>query len=174
MKNQLRREALEKRKTFNCADLSSKIIKNLFFTEEYKKSRNIICYYPLNYEVNTLVCFKDKSKNFFLPRVKENFLEICPYGNLRKGSFGILEPTTPAEHDFSIFDAVIIPACAADREGYRLGYGKGYYDRFLLNLSSDCKKIILVYSQLLYDSIFPEKYDVKADMVISDKEILRI
>lgn len=172
MKNKLRTIALEKRKLINSYTLSIKIIDNLISTNEYKTSKNIIAYYPLKYEIDTKICFLDKTKNWFLPRVNDNILDICPFSQLQRGSFGIMEPNTNALLDYSIIDMIIIPACACDKNGYRLGYGKGYYDRFLPLLSSSCKKIVLTFSELLFDNIYPDKYDVKSDIIITEKEII--
>ena len=172
MKNLIRKEVLEKRKNLNYSGLSIKIIKNLINTKEYKQSKNIICYYPLKYEVDTSYCINDNDKNIFLPRVNGNFLDICDCSNLKKGCFGIYEPQTEAIKDYSKIDMIIIPCLAADRKGYRIGYGKGYYDRFLPTLPLNCKKVILVYSDFLYDNIFPENHDIQSDMIISEKEII--
>ena len=116
----------------------------------------------------------DKSKKIYLPRVKGNSMEICPMGKMRSGCYGIMEPQTEAVNDYSESDIVIIPACAADEKGFRLGYGKGFYDRFLPLLPKTCIKIVLVYSCLLFESVFPDKYDVKADIIVSDERILKI
>ncbi len=176
MKNILRQKSLELRKTLNTEDLSKKIIKNLISIDEYKKSTNILCYYPIKNEVNTLELFLNKEKKWFLPRVKNDELEVCLYNEkkLAKGSYGIMEPQNSPITKLDIIDTVIIPAVAADRNGYRLGWGKGYYDRFLSELDVSCKRIVLVYSALLYDNVFPQYHDEKCHIIVSDKEILRI
>ena len=101
-------------------------------------------------------------------------MEICPCDDLCRGSFGILEPQTKPITDYSFIDMVIIPACAADKNGYRLGYGKGYYDRFLPLLPITCKKVILIFSDLLYETVYPENYDVKADMIVTENIIYKL
>lgn len=175
MKNQLRKISIQKRKELDINFLSEKVINNLFSLDEYKNSKNILCYYPLKYEIQTQKCLEDTRKSWYLPRVNGENLEICAYEkkSLHCGNFNILEPSNKKIDDLKIIDLVIIPAVAADKNGYRIGYGKGYYDRFLPKLSSDCKKIILVYSECLYDSICPDRYDVMADIIVTDKEILR-
>ena len=173
-KNELRKFALEKRKTLDRKALSEKAVKNLMSLKEYRESRNIICYYPLKYELDTRLLFEDNTKNRHLPKVKGDNLNICPFGVLKPGSFGILEPDTQPLKDYSNIDMIIIPACAADRKGFRLGYGKGYYDRFLSILPLQCKKVIIVYSELLFETVFPDKYDFKCGMIVTDKDILQI
>ena len=173
-KNELRLFALETRKTFDCKYQGTNIIKNLVSMPEYRKSKNIICYYPLKYEIDTKICFEDVDKNWYLPKVSGNILEICTFGKLKKGSFGIYEPQTAPIKNYSKINMIIIPACAADKKGYRLGYGKGYYDRFLPGLPKECKKVVLIYSNLLFESVYPDEFDIKSDIIVTDKEILRI
>ena len=176
MKNQIRKNSLAKRKFFPVEELSKKIIENLYALEEYKKSQNILCYYPLKYEVQTQECFNDSSKNWFLPRVNKSDLEVCPYcsDNIQKGSFGILEPLTEKIDSIEFIDLVIIPAVAVDINGYRIGYGKGFYDRFLSSFKSPVIKIVLEYSDLVYTNIYPDNYDVKVDIIVTEKEIFKI
>lgn len=176
MKNTLRKSSLEKRKNIDFDKVSKNILANLFSMKEYKAAKNVLCYYPLKNEVSTLICLEDSSKNWYLPRVYNMDLQICPYdkNNMRVGSFKIWEPQNNQIDDFSNFDMVIVPAVAADFNGYRLGYGKGYYDRFLPKLPKTCLKVIILPSELLYESVFPEDYDVPVDIVVTDNKIFKI
>ena len=174
MKHELRKFAIAKRKTLNCSLLSEKILEKLFSLDEYKNSKNIICYYPLKYEVDIKNCLCEKNKCIYLPRINGNLLEICPCENLCKGSFGIIEPQCKKINDYSDIDMIIIPACAADKNGYRLGYGKGYYDRFLKQLPTNCTKVTVLYSQLLFETVYPESFDYKVDIIVTDKEVIRV
>lgn len=176
MKNQLRKRALELRKTLPTTVLSEKIIKKIFLIPEYSQCKNILSYYPLKYEVNTKDLFNDKTKNWFLPRVNGDNIDICSYveTSLQTGKFNIQEPQTEVINDLKPVDMIIIPAVAADRNGYRLGWGKGYYDRFLSSLGHNPCKVVLVFSNLLFDTVYPENHDEKSDIIITDEEILRI
>ena len=176
MKNELREKAIEIRKRLNTEELSKKILQNLVCLEEYKRSKNIICYYPLPKEVNTIPLLNDTSKNWYLPRVNGSKLEICKYnkGELTCGSFNIQEPIGQKLDDLTNIDMIIVPAIAADKNGYRLGWGKGYYDRFLSSFVNKHKTIVLVYSELVFDTVYPQNHDVKCSILISDKEIFRI
>ena len=173
LKNNLRKIALEKRKLLDCNKLSNKIMQNLTSLPKYKESKHIISYSPLKYEVDTRYCNQDKTKDIYLPRVNGDNLDICPCSDLCKGSFGILEPQSSAIIDYSYIDMVLIPACAVDKNGYRLGYGKGFYDRFLPLLPANCLKVVLIFSELLFDTVYPDKYDVKSDIIITEKEIIK-
>ncbi len=175
MKNILRSKALEIRKNIDINFCSEKITEKLFSLDEYKRCKNILCYYPLKNEVSTFNCLLNTDKNWFLPRVNGEELEICPYDKdkIQKGSFSIIEPQTEKIESFDIIDMVIIPAVACDINGYRIGYGKGYYDRLLINMPK-VVKVVLIPDACLFDNICPEKYDVKADIIITEKEVLRL
>ena len=176
MKNNLRKIAKEKRKQIFCSAFDLKIKQNLFDLEEYKKAKNIMCYYSFGSEVSTLEFFSDKTKNWYLPRIDCDDLLVCPYieNEFLENKYKILEPKTIPIVDLSIVDMVIIPALCADKNGYRVGYGKGYYDRFLKKLSKSCKKVILVYSDLLFDTVYPEFHDEKADYIVTELNILNL
>ena len=89
---------------------------------------------------------------------------------LIKNKFGIYEPidgypNTPNEHDI-----VIIPALAADKTFNRVGYGGGFYDKYLRDIQ--CLKIILIPDVLLEKNIPHETHDIKSDMIITENQIL--
>ena len=176
MKNIIRKFAKEKRKELDCVKLSSQIKTNLMYFDLYKKSKNVMCYYSFGSEVFTRDFFDDKSKNWYLPRMEENGLAVCPYepDKMMKNEYSVTEPQTPAIEDCNILDMIIIPAVCADRNGYRIGYGKGCYDRFLKSLNCNPVKVILTFSDLFYDTVYPDIYDEKADYIISEKEIYKV
>ena len=77
--------------------------------------------------------------------------------------FKTLEPDSePVKKD--LIDLVIVPALAVDKNNYRLGYGGGFYDRFLANIKA--KKVVCIPKELVVETIYPESYDVKIDSVI--------
>ena len=115
-------------------------------------------------------------KTWYLPRVNGEILDICKYNKneLKKGSFNITEPTTENIDDYNIIDMVIAPAIAVDKSGYRLGYGKGYYDRLFNHLKKDCIKVFVTYEELLVDTIYPQSYDIQCDYIVTEKKIYKI
>ena len=174
-KTEIRNRAKKLRKTLNHRELSKKIHENLFSLPEWINSSNIFCYYSVNDEVITTDLFLRKEKKWFLPRISDKNLLVCPYNNCRliPNKYNIPEPDTGAV-DSSKIDMVIIPALAADKNGNRIGYGGGYYDRFLSSLPQKTIKVLLLYSDLILENIIPDEFDIKCDIIVTDKEIYKI
>lgn len=86
------------------------------------------------------------------------------------GYLGIMEPTTDAEEILpSQVDLAIIPGVAFDRQGNRLGHGKGFYDRLLPEL--DCPRIGVAYDGQIYDCLQTDVWDQKMDFVITPSNV---
>ena len=169
MKNKLRNFAKTKRKKIDTEKISVFIAQNIRKSEIFKKSKNILIFYPKQYELNLLSLTENRGKNWFLPRCRGNELEVCPYSpgdELKMSCFKVLEPICESVHA-QIADLVITPALGADLKKHRLGYGKGYYDRFFEK--SKAVKILAVPNCLIFESVFPEEYDIACDFVVSEK-----
>ena len=172
----LRKHFLEKRDAIS-ADLreisSTKIYNHLKQSEPYKHSQNISCYFPIGSEVNTHSIMLDilsNGKNLLLPTVVDNDLEfriVTDIKKLEKGHFDIMEPRDDCKKSEEI-DCVIVPTVAISKSGTRLGYGHGYYDKFLADKS--VTKIALTYSKQIVKSIPSSDYDIKMDWVVSESE----
>lgn len=164
-KQQLRIWAKEERKKLNIELLSKELVKKLQSTTEYKQAINIMFFYPLKNEINLLELLNDITKNFYLPRIDGENLLCCPFkkgDKLCESCFKTKEPLS--EPTSNSIDLVIVPALAVDKNNYRLGYGGGYYDRFLAG--KDIFKIICIPKELLIENIYPEKFDIPVDKVI--------
>jgi 5-formyltetrahydrofolate cyclo-ligase len=133
---------LNKLKEVDRAKKSLLIKEKLFETSEFKKAKIILFYASLTKEVDTDIMIKDaqeQGKTIALPVVEEGEKKIIPYlvsdfdSRFVIGAYGIREPDKEFSEPISIdaLDLVIVPGIAFDREGNRLGRGKGYYDRFL-------------------------------------------
>lgn len=137
---------------------------------------HILMYHSLADELDTRE-FIDRwasRKHFYLPRVNGVNLDILPYDrhSLRLGAFHIEEPTGDEVADMSDIEMIVVPAVAYDRRGNRVGRGKGYYDRLLA--STKAIKVGLAYSFQLVDEIDAEPHDVKVDIIITDKGIIKV
>ena len=136
-------------------------------------AKHILLYKALPDELSTepLLTEWSQAKQLFLPRVNGDILEILPYDKnaLSEGSFHIKEPIGSDIVDINKIDIVIVPGIAFDKNGNRVGRGKGYYDRLLQ--SSTTLKIGVCYDFQLLKSIECEPHDIKMDIIVTDKQI---
>lgn len=152
--------------------------KTFLLSDFYKNSDTLLIYHSFGYEQKTTglitVALKDK-KQVFLPRVNGksmDFFLLEGLNDLADGTFGIKEPTSDVR--FNLNNAVcIVPGLAFDKKGYRLGYGAGYYDKYLINkngittfgfCSGNCLTEALPY----FDT------DIKMDYIVYDGKILNV
>lgn len=165
-KNSLRKNAKEIRKNLFSKNANSIANSMVQQSSLYKNSKNILIFYPLKYEFNFLELLND-DKNFFLPKVCGEKLQICPYKKediLIKSDLNICEPCTNSINPNQI-NLAIVPALMADKNGFRLGYGGGFYDRFLSE-NPNIKTITVVFKELFVESLPHEEFDVKIDEII--------
>lgn len=111
-----------------------------------------------------------EGKELFFPIVREKEMFAVGYtGKFKEGCFGIEEPE--GEIYSGNIDVAIIPLLAVDGRGYRIGYGGGYYDRFLKG--RNCLKIAYCFDFQVLDEVPREGFDVRADAVLTDKRFIR-
>lgn len=152
---------------------SAVIIEKLLNNENFKKEKNILIYIDYGSEVITrdLLDFCiSQNKRVACPKVLSDgemeFYLTGSLSDLKSGYRGILEPESGEK--FTPDSAlVIVPGVVFDREGYRIGYGKGFYDRYL-EKHSDYKTIALAFSCQIVDSIPREEHDIKIMQLITD------
>ena len=186
MKQTLKSEIFEKRKALSKEEIkekSSKIKENLYSLEEFKKAKNILFYVSFNDEVDTHEIIKEllanKEKNIIVPYVVKNnpilqLSEIKNFNELEPKTWGILEPKDEFIRKFDIenVDLVIIPGIVFDQNGHRIGYGYGYYDRFLKKLDKNVVKIGFGFEFQIVDKIPEEKHDVPVDIMVTEKRVI--
>ena len=176
----LRKYLLEKRDATSAElrNISSEMIhQNLKQISSFTNSQNIACYFPIGSEINTydiMLDILEQNKNLLLPRIVNDNLQFYIVSNLEKlekGNFEIMEPKDSCKKAEKI-DCVLIPTVGVSKSGVRLGYGKGYYDRFLSLI--DAVKISLTYSKQIVKSIPNDSHDIKIDLIITEDEIIKI
>ncbi len=168
-KQQLRKQTKEIRSKLDMKSLSKELTLKLKQTIEYQNAHNIMIFYPLEKEVNLLSLLDDNTKNFYLPKIDGNELLCCRFDKkteLCDSCFKTKEPLSDSDNK-SILDLIIVPALAADKNNYRLGYGKGFYDRFL-NSFKDIRPctIVCIPKELIVETIFPDEFDIPVNKVI--------
>lgn len=164
-KTHFRTIAKTTRKELDIKTISHKLCELLRGHEEYVKARNIMIFYPLKYEINVLELLND-NKNFYLPKVSGEDLKVCPYTDeLTISEFNVKEPCSePVSAD--ILDLIIVPALMTDKENYRLGYGGGFYDRFIAKYPK-ITTITLLPKELYVEKLPHDDFDIPIDFVIT-------
>ena len=166
-KDDLRQKAKDIRNELDMKSISSKIVSNIRNLEEYKNSKHVMLFYPLGNEVDLLELLND-DKQFYLPRVKGEDLEVCPYklgDKLLKSDFKVLEPINEPINK-NLLDLVFVPALCVDEKCNRLGYGKGFYDRFL-NDFEGCS-IIPIPKELVFSNVCANRNDVCCSGIVTE------
>lgn len=155
-----------------------KIASVLLNSDAYKNSRTILSYVSMGSEADTYAiiaqALKD-GKQVAVPKCDDNdgkmtFYVISSLDMLEKGFFSVMEPKPDICSVLTDFgnSLCIVPGLAFDEYGYRIGYGKGYYDRFL-SKHTEIFKIGIEYSFCIVSKLVSDAYDVAADMVITEK-----
>ena len=153
-------------------ELSEDVIRKLMAEPRIMKAETIMLYYSLDDEVNTHNVIDElvrMGKRVVLPVVTSpTDMEVRLYTgpkDLRKGSFGILEPSGRSFDSFDEIDVAVIPGMGFDEAGNRLGRGKGYYDRFLCRIPN-AYKIGICFPFQKVEKVPVDGNDVKMDKVI--------
>lgn len=183
-KQRLREERLAAREALSEQErsvLDDYITQKLLATSEYAEATTVLTYVSVSSEVSTrmfIECALRDGKTVAVPRCLPGhcleFAAITSLDQLTAAPFGLLEPPkelqalTEEQMDASI---CIVPALLVDTKGYRLGYGAGFYDRFLSTYPG--KKICLAYQQNLSRTTLPHTaFDVAVDVVITESDVL--
>ena len=181
MKNLLRDSILEKRNSLSEQEIKSKseIIKNnVFSMKDFKDSKVVMFYVSFNSEVDTHEMIKEalKSKRIAVPKVVDGEIQPALLIDFEQmipsGKFNILEPIELLKVDFKNISLIIIPGIAFDRKGHRIGYGYGYYDKFLRKIPK-ASKIGIAFDFQIVEKIPNEKHDVPLDIIVTEKEVIR-
>ena len=145
-------------------------------TDYYKNAKQVLVFASVGDEFKTEYiiekCRRDK-KTLFYPlcidsQGKMEFFRVNSDLDLQIGMYGIPEPKPTCEKYIpKENDLIIVPCLSVDKSGYRIGYGKGYYDRFLRNFKG--VSICPCYDELLTDSLPTDEYDVKINILITEK-----
>ncbi|WP_195266102.1 5-formyltetrahydrofolate cyclo-ligase [Clostridium sp. 1001275B_160808_H3] len=162
--------------------MDTKIFNELINTELYKKASNIFIYISFSNEINTIniieKAFEDR-KNVFIPKVYKDekymkAIKLNSFDELKKNSMGILEPIDDSDYiEKENIDLIVVPGVVFDNECNRIGYGGGYYDRYLNEIKSKENKIALAYDLQVVDKIECEAHDIKVDYIITNTRIIK-
>lgn len=159
--------------------LSEMLCQKIYTLPAYQNTDCILAYFPIRNEVSLLPLIKDavsKGKRVYLPKVAGErmiFLRCQSQQDVAKGYMGIYEPVTTEAWSPEYTDKTIalLPGLAFDASGNRLGYGGGFYDRFLTE--NQVLNIGICYDfQILSEPVPTEPFDITLQYIVSEKRII--
>lgn len=179
-KKELRTNLLQRRRSMD--KISAKksdgmIYNNIVRLPQVCAAENFLCYVSTEIEVDTrqlITALISGGKKVYAPRCKGKemrFFRIADFSELKAGAFGIPEPTGSEEPDIFSASLCIVPALSFDENGYRMGYGGGYYDRFLRGY--DGISVGICYDDFLGE-IPREEHDLPVDILVTETKILNL
>lgn len=158
--------------------LDEQIAKNIKKLNEYKPAKTVLIYVSTAIEVSTINIIQmalNDGKKVAVPRcIKDTremeFHYINSVDELSPGTFSVLEPPSdfPVVTDFTGC-LMIVPGMQFDMNGYRIGYGKGYYDRYMSKFTGI--SVGICYSNELVPFMYHGKYDKAVNIIVTDKKI---
>ena len=172
MKEELRRKYLLIRKNIAKKNIKdSNIFNKVITNKNVIDSEIVLIYVSKEDEIDTLklITYFLKHKKVAVPKVEDNkmnFYYIDSLADLGKGCFNILEPKTNKKVENYLNSIVIVPGICFTKDGHRIGYGKGFYDKFLNSYQE--YSIGLCYQECLIDNFKISDYDEKVDEIITE------
>ncbi|WP_176545052.1 5-formyltetrahydrofolate cyclo-ligase [Bacillus sp. AFS041924] len=180
-KKEIRNSMMKKLKNISSLDREEKskqIVEKLLNSDQFLCADIIATTMPMEHEINTkyliTACWK-MNKSVVVPKCnhdtrKMHFYKINSFEDLKKGYFGIQEPLEEKCEEIGkeFIDLIIVPGVAYTKYGERLGYGGGYYDRYL----EDYKKqlMALAYDFQILNELPTEKHDIKMPLILTESK----
>jgi 5-formyltetrahydrofolate cyclo-ligase len=174
----LRRGMAERERRARSTRMWRRVVKGLRGAGRLGAGQSVMAFHSFDDEPPTEALHQlvwDSGARLLLPRVEGSTVVPVPHeatGPLATAVLGVPEPTGPAV-DAADVDTVIVPGLAFDRLGQRLGYGAGFYDRFLPQVAEDCTVLGVCLAPLLVDRLPAGPRDVPVPIVVTDEEVIR-
>jgi 5-formyltetrahydrofolate cyclo-ligase len=185
LKDKMRRIMLEKRNSLSAADINTKseaIQQRFAISDEFNYARILASYYPVGSEVRTQKIVNialNSNRVVALPRTVGDHIKFYPIlsnSDLIVGKFGIREPSIPSDSCASCvsdnIDLLLVPGIVFDTSGYRIGYGYGYYDRFIARKKNSIVSVGLAYEFQVCEKVPRSDNDQKINVLITEKRTL--
>ena len=157
--------------------ISERIINSYYF----KNASQVLVFSSANDEFDTkhiIESCRNENKKVFYPLCingngEMKFLQVNSFDDLSEGMYGIFEPKPYCKEYIQMEnDIAIVPCLSTDKNGYRIGYGKGYYDRFLKDFNG--VSICPCYEELLTDKLPTDKYDIKVKIIVTQNSMKEV
>lgn len=182
-KSAVREEALQRRDAIPFAVRRAKgaaIRERLFGLEAFGAAQRVLFYASFRSEAPTEDMIRAAmalGKEVLLPKVDEENCALTKHiingmHEVSPGYMGIPEPTSEQCVRVEEIDLILVPGVAFDGDGWRVGYGGGYYDRLLPRVKGSRPVVALAYEEQITESLPHEAHDVAMDMIITDRRII--
>lgn len=154
---------------------SDRICQNIISSNLFQQAERILAYAPLGNEVDIRPVIEEgwrQQKRIVFPKVfgdTMRYFEISSFSQLKEGTFHVMEPVETNLVDWEEA-LVFVPGVAFDRQGNRMGYGKGYYDRFFEG-KTDCVKVGVAYELQVADQLPTEENDLPVEYLVTEKGV---
>ncbi|TCS79569.1 5-formyltetrahydrofolate cyclo-ligase [Tepidibacillus fermentans] len=186
-KESLRRFFTEKRNQLDpkiVRNTSAKIVQHLLHHPIYQNSNTLMVYLSFRNEVDLTLLIENawqQRKKVIVPKTNPTNKQMVPYfiqswNELEEGNYGILEPLICDKNPFPIdqIELVLVPGLAFDQEGYRLGYGGGYYDRFFDRYRKLPYLIGVAYDFQLVQHLPRDDHDYSVNEICTEKGCIKL
>ncbi len=184
LKQEIRGEFLKKRRNLDpdlAKQWSDRVQTHILASEAFEQAGVLALYAAFDNEVALDRIFQEASqegKKVLFPRLRERpgEMDFCPVRDplsMRPNRFGILEPREQEEPvSLNEIDFILVPGVAYDYEGFRLGMGRGYYDRILAKINPETKSMGIAYSIQLAESLPSEAKDKRVNLLVTEEGFL--
>ena len=184
-KKLIRTSILEKRNSLSTEEIKKAellIIDNLIKLDQFIQSQNVFCYLSFRSEVPTYDIIsncQEQGKSVYIPmcvnETKEMIISLYDHDvKLAASNYGVQEPTkeTIKIADRELLDIAIMPGAVFDKNGYRVGYGMGYYDKFFAHTKKKIYKIALAFSFQIVEEVPTDDFDIPVDCIVTEQGII--
>jgi 5-formyltetrahydrofolate cyclo-ligase len=160
--------------------MSGAVAEALFDLPEMRAARTVALFSSFGSEIDTapmIARAHDEGRRVLLPYLDGGVMEAAAHGpgdELVASSYGPSEPARRDPVDPTEVDVVVAPGLAFDRRGRRLGYGRGYYDRWLRRVRPEAPRIGICFAFQLEDRVPAAGSDERMDLVVTDREVIRV
>lgn len=184
-KQETRKEILAYRNAMTLDEVTARsrqIIQQVLKTPEYEEADNILLYADYCHEVMTRELFEDailRKKRVYFPKTygeeyRMEFYQVVSVKQLEAGYKGIREPKEDAKARYVFCSRedtlMLLPGVAFGTDGYRIGYGKGFYDRYLAD-KGQITRMALAFAGQITEPFCHEAYDMKMDKIVTEELI---
>jgi 5-formyltetrahydrofolate cyclo-ligase len=187
-KEELRKKYLQERSEIPQNKISSwsqKINKQFLKLPQLETAKKVMAYASMRKEIETFDLMEellDQGYLLYLPYTIKDQIDLGTAqindldSELKEGVYGVQEPVARirGEEVPEDLDVIVVPGACFTPEGYRIGYGGGYYDSFLSKHANGALKVGFCYDRFIVDSIPVEEHDVPVDLIVTEKEVIRI